>query len=98
MPEDPQKAVRELAVPRRLRERSKTAEGREMATQNQAPKFDTVGFLVAYENGELDFDEVVEGFQALVDNGTVWHLQGHYQRTAVAMLAAGHLQSKGRTY
>lgn len=66
-----------------------------MTTQQQAARFDEVAFLMAYESGELDADEIVDGFQHLVDSGTVWHLQGSYQRTAVALINAGHVTPKG---
>lgn len=45
--------------------------------------------IIAYENGELNEDETVEMFQNLVDNGMAWQLQGHYGRTAVALIEAG---------
>ena len=46
-------------------------------------------FIMAYENGELDDDAIVEGFQAGIDSGLVWHLQGSYGRTAKALIEAG---------
>jgi hypothetical protein len=53
-------------------------------------KFDEVSFIMAYEAGELDdYDEVVNGFQHLIDSGTVWHLQGCYGRTAASLIEAG---------
>jgi hypothetical protein len=45
--------------------------------------------IIAYESGELSDDETVELFQALVDSGLVWTLQGSYGRTAVALIEAG---------
>jgi hypothetical protein len=51
--------------------------------------FDTVGFIMDYEGGELDRDEIVEGFQHLIDTGLAWTLQGHYGRTAAALIEAG---------
>ncbi len=47
-------------------------------------------FIMAYENGELDDDDViVVGFQQLIDSGVVWQLQGHYGRTAHALIESG---------
>jgi hypothetical protein len=46
-------------------------------------------FIMAYENGELSEDEIIEGFQALIDNGMAWSLQGHYGRTAKALIEQG---------
>ena len=46
---------------------------------------DMVGKIMAYESGEMTMEEVEEFFAELVSRGTIWHLQGHYQRTAMAM-------------
>ena len=45
--------------------------------------------LFAYEAGELEGDEVLDLFQALVDNGWAWELQGSYGRAAVSLLKQG---------
>lgn len=45
--------------------------------------------IVAYESGDLDFDESLDLFQHLVDNGTAWLLQGSYGRTATLLLREG---------
>lgn len=54
-------------------------------------QIDTMGQIIAYEQGELDHDETVELFQSLVDTGLAWKLQGHYGRTAAALIAAGEV-------
>lgn len=51
--------------------------------------FNLTSQIIAYENGELDEDEVIDLFQHLVDTGLAWTLQGHYGRTAAALLADG---------
>lgn len=51
--------------------------------------FDTVAFITDYETGELDEEQILAGFQHLVDTGMAWQLQGHYGRTAAALLEAG---------
>ena len=56
---------------------------------------DTVGFIMAFEDGELDHEQIVEGFQALIDSGLVWQLQGFYGRTATALIEAGECTAKG---
>jgi hypothetical protein len=50
-----------------------------------------VNDIIAYENGEMDEEEVIILFQELVDTGMVWVLQGHYGRTAQALLDAGEI-------
>lgn len=51
--------------------------------------FDPVSFIMDFENGELDHDQVIDGFQNLVDSGMVWSLQGSYGRTAQALIDRG---------
>lgn len=50
-----------------------------------------VDAIIAYEEGALDFDETVVLFQKLVDSGMAWRLQGHYGRTAQALIESGHV-------
>lgn len=58
-------------------------QGREVAP------LDLTGQIIAYESGELNEDATVALFQGLVDTGLAWSLQGHYGRTAAAMIDAG---------
>jgi len=58
-------------------------------------EFDMVGFIIAYEDGELEQDDIVDGFQYLIDAELVWSLQGSYGRMAVALIEAGLCTPKG---
>ena len=56
---------------------------------------DQIDKIIAYEQGELDEEETLELFQALVDNGMAWTLQGSYGRTAMSLLEVGLIEQKG---
>ena len=46
-------------------------------------------FIAKYEGGELSEEEIVKGFQALIDSGLAWKLQGSYGRMARALIERG---------
>ena len=46
-------------------------------------------WLIAYEAGEMQDNDLLTGFQRLVDNGHAWTLQGHYGHIAMALIAEG---------
>lgn len=48
-----------------------------------------IGAIIDYEDGALSEEETISLFQRLVDTGLAWQLQGHYGRTAVALIEAG---------
>lgn len=45
--------------------------------------------IIAYENGEMDHEEVVRLFQELITTGIVWKLQGVYGRMAAQLIESG---------
>lgn len=49
--------------------------------------------IICYEQGEMDESEMVEFFQELVNSGLAWELQGHYGRTATALIENGLVQA-----
>lgn len=51
--------------------------------------------IIAYETGELSPPEMVEMFSEMIADGTVWHLQGSYGRTAAALIESGWIASDG---
>lgn len=56
---------------------------------------DLVDLIIAYEQGDLDEDSMVDLFQFLIDNGMAWKLHGHYGRTAAALIRAGICHQEG---
>ena len=46
--------------------------------------------IISYECGELDFDETVELFQELINDGSAWSLQGSYGRAALRLIEQGY--------
>jgi len=59
-------------------------------------EFDVVGFIMDYEGGGLEAEEVIAGFQQLINSGAAWSLQGHYGRMATALINAGHCTRPGQ--
>jgi hypothetical protein len=57
-------------------------------------KVDLVSDIMDYESGSMDTERVIEFFQGLVDTGLAWSLQGHYGRTASALIQAGLVMPK----
>lgn len=55
-------------------------------TVSQVPVED----IVRYEQGYMTEEEIVAMFQSMIDSGVIWHLQGHYGRTAKNLIDAGY--------
>ena len=54
-----------------------------------------VNEIIEYENGEMDFDDVVDLFQRMINDGIVWNLQGSYGRTAQRLIMDGYCNPRG---
>lgn len=54
--------------------------------------------IMAYENGEMNEQEILDFFQYLVNTGLVWQLQGHYGRTATALIETGAISDNTNTH
>ena len=57
-----------------------------------AGNMDVVGQIMAFEQGELENEEVFALFQFLLDSGMIHSLQGSYQRMAEERLLAGKIE------
>jgi len=51
--------------------------------------------IIAFETGELDDNGVLRLFSKLIKTGIINHLQGHYGRTAVALMKDGWISKEG---
>jgi hypothetical protein len=52
--------------------------------------------LIAYEEGQITQDEEIALFQHLIDTGTCWQLDGHYQRVGATLIEAGLIKPPER--
>jgi hypothetical protein len=53
---------------------------------------DQIDLIIKYEQGELGEEETIQFFQELINSGMAWKLQGHYGRTAHALIEAGYCE------
>lgn len=51
--------------------------------------FDELSFMMDFEDGKLNSEQLKKGFQKLIDNDHVWKLQGVYGRTAINLIRQG---------
>lgn len=62
--------------------------------QKYEPRFtyprDLVTAIIAFEQGEMEREDIVDLFQHLIDTGMVWQLQGFYGRTAKDLIEEGY--------
>ena len=60
-----------------------------MADAQDKP-FDTTQFIMDFEDGRCTDEQVIEGFQHLIDTRLVWKLQGSYGRAAESLIQQGY--------
>jgi hypothetical protein len=53
--------------------------------------------LIDYEEGQLSEEQEIALFEYLVQTGTCWQLEGHYQRVAATLMEAGLISSPVHT-
>lgn len=53
------------------------------------PHMSRIDLIIAFEQGELDDEAAILLFQDMIDDGTVWALQGSYGRMAMALIRQG---------
>jgi hypothetical protein len=52
--------------------------------------------IIDYEQGNLSEKKTIKMFQNLVNSGKAWKLQGHYGRTAQALIDNGWISKEGK--
>ena len=57
---------------------------------------DTVEQIIAYETGELDYENTLNLFSKLIKSGQAWSLQGHYGRTAKQIIELNLISKDGK--
>ena len=57
---------------------------------------DKINKIIAYESGELKAEDTLDLFAELIRTGQAWSLQGHYGRTAQALIDSGYISEKGK--
>ena len=62
-----------------------------LVNQPQPVPFDSLGFVIRFEgDGFDDEQDIIDGFQHLIDNKLVWQLQGSYGRMARQLIIGGY--------
>lgn len=58
-------------------------------TTSTSPPLNHLSSIIAYEQGELDEEQVIELFQSLIDTGLLQSLQGAYHSKAADLISQG---------
>lgn len=53
-------------------------------------------FILKFESGEISDEEMIHGFQELIDSGIAWKLQGCYGMMADVLIKEGYCKRKDR--
>jgi len=56
---------------------------------------DLLDYIMDYESGELSDPETLDMFSMIIKDGLMYSLQGHYGRTASALIQDGWLDQQG---
>lgn len=64
-------------------------------SQNKTADEDKINLIMAYEDGQLDDTGILKLFSMLIKSGEAWSLQGHYGRTAKALIDSGYINENG---
>ena len=70
-----------------------TNQPNKLETMTTQPDF--IDLIIAYEQGDLSDYQTVNLFADLVRTGLAFQLQGHYGRTAAALIEAGYIDREG---
>ena len=57
---------------------------------------DVVNMIIGYESGDLTAENTLVLFSELIKDGRAWTLQGHYGRTAKALIDGGYISAEGK--
>jgi hypothetical protein len=63
-------------------------------TESKVNRSNMLDYIMDFEEGSLEENDVIELFQFLVDTGIAWQLQGFYGRTAETLIEAGYVTKK----
>ena len=66
-----------------------------MTTRQTTDGPDMVSCIMDYESGQLDVRGTLQLFAQLIRTGHAWTLQGHYGRTATAIMDRGLIDDDG---
>lgn len=54
-----------------------------------------IDFIMEFEDGTAEFEDIVRNFSLGIKSGTVWKLQGSYGRFATQLIEAGLIDEEG---